>query len=280
MKKLICLILAVSLLLLFTSCNMGSDSNTSNNKSEGKTATADEGYPYPSKVNWEESQNATGARFNLTLKEYTEQFNKMYNSLGGGSEEIDYSKWQLMKKGQLDENGVAYDYYYYADDKTVLTATVEQQSGKLMNLGCGTTVSVFINESETTYQSVILAMTGIMACVAGGYSVENVTFFADLYVDTISNSNNSFWYNNCIYLLNVEEGETDEDSTMLFRIVAATDNIEDEWQLVNYKTYLQENTQAATSPESKIEISPDVEGAIAQKETDSSEKSETESTTQ
>lgn len=278
MKKLICLILTVSLLLLFPSCNMGSDSNTSNNKSEDKTATADEGYPYPNKVNWEESQNATGARFNLTLKEYTEQFNKMYNSLGGGSEEIDYSKWQLMKKGQLDENGVAYDYYYYADDKAVLTATVEQQSGKLMNLGCGTTVSVFINENETTYQSVILAMTGIMACVAGGYSVDNVTFFADLYVDTISNSNNSFWYNNCIYLLNVEEGETDEDSTMLFRIVAATDNIEEEWQLINYKTYLQENTQAATAPESKIEISPDVEGAIAQKETDSSEKSETEST--
>ena len=47
---------------------------------------------------------------------------------------------------------------------------------------------------------------------------------------------------------------------------------------VDYNVRYVNNTQAATAPESKIEISPDVEGAIAQKETDSSEKSETEST--
>lgn len=243
MKKLICLFLTISMLFLFVSCNQSEDTGNSHSEKKVYTASADEaGYPYPIVQNWEESNNATGARFDMTLKEYTEKFNEMYNSLGGGSQQIDFSQWQLQSKGQLDENGVAYDYYYYADDMVVLTATVEQDTDKIMNLGCGTTVSVFINEENAQYQTVILAMTGIMACVAGNYPVDNVTFFSNLFVDTITENNNSFWYNNCIYLLNVEEGETDDESTMLFRIVAASDNIEKDWNLVNYKTYKEEDT--------------------------------------
>ena len=156
MKKLICLILTVSMLFLFASCN-GSE-NEGNSQAEKKTytASADEaGYPNPIEQNWEESNNATGARFDMTLEEFTEKFNKMYNSLGGGSQQLELSNWQKQSSDQHDENGVAYDYYYYADDKAVLTATVEQESGKIMNLGCGTTVSVFINEENTQYQSVI-----------------------------------------------------------------------------------------------------------------------------
>ncbi|MCH5299726.1 MAG: hypothetical protein J1E56_00270 [Ruminococcus sp.] len=243
MKKLICLFLTISMLFLFVSCNQSEDTGNSQSEKKVYTASADEaGYPYPIVQNWEESNNATGARFDMTLKEYTEKFNEMYNSLGGGSQQIDFSQWQLQSEGQLDENGVAYDYYYYADDMVVLTATVEQDTDKIMNLGCGTTVSVFINEENAQYQTVILAMTGIMACVAGNYPVDNVTFFSNLFVDTITENNNSFWYNNCIYLLNVEEGETDDESTMLFRIVAASDNIEKDWNLVNYKTYKEEDT--------------------------------------
>lgn len=257
-KKIVCLILSATILLLLPSCSSTTTTPEKATKVSNKTATPDEVYPYPSYQNWEESDNSTGARFKMTLKEYTEAFNKMYNSLGGGSQEIDYSKWENLSSGQVDENGVAYDYYYYANDKAVLTATVEQESGKLMNIGCGTTVSVFVNEKETQYQTIILAMTGIMACVAGGYTVDDVTFFADLYVDTISSTNNSFWYNNGIYLLSVEEEETNEDSTMLFRVVAATDEIEEEWHLVNYKTFLQENTEPETGTMPTINEPSDV----------------------
>lgn len=250
MKKLICVILIISVLFLFASCNQSEGENGSQAGKKEYTASADEaGYPNPLLQNWEESNNATGARFNMTLKEYTEKFNEMYNSLGGGSQQIDFSGWQLQSEGQIDESGVAYDYYYYSDDMVVLTATVEQKTGKIINLGCGTTVSVFIDEKNTQYQSVILAMTGIMACVAGNYPVDNVTFFSNLYINTIAENNNSFWYNNCIYLLNVEEGETDDESTMLFRIVAASENIEKDWNLVNYKTYMEENTTPPSSQE-------------------------------
>lgn len=274
MKKLICLVLAVSMLFLFASCSDNKDTGSSQTEKKVYDSTSDEaGYPYPIEQNWEESENVTGARFDMTLKEYTEKFNEMYNSLGGGSQQLDFSKWELQTEGQIDEKGIAYDYYFYADDKVVLTATVEQDSKKIMNLGCGTTVSVFINDEDTQYQAVILAMTGIMACVAGNYPVDNVTFFSNLYVDTISDNNNSFWYNNCIYLLNVEEGETDDESTMLFRIVAATDDIEKEWSIVNYKTYKQENTTPQflqeTTAASVFETEQETESSV--KETEETE---------
>lgn len=242
MKKTICLALLLVFVMLAPSCKADfSGANSSNKYFSGY----EKEFPSPKNPNWEESGNVTGARFNMTLREYTEKFNEMYNSLGGGSEELEFTNWQLQKSGQYDDNGVEYDYYYYADDKAVLTATVETVSGKLMNLGCGTTLSVFVNDSDPKYQGIILNMTGIMAAVAGGYSAEDVKFFSDMYVDTISNSNSSFWYNNCIYLLNIQDNNNDRDSTMLFRVVAAKDSIESDWKLIDYKTYLQNETKSS-----------------------------------
>ncbi len=261
MKKLICLCLAISILFLLPSCSEKSEEKTETTSATISISTSDEGYPVPNKQNWETSNNATGARFNFTLKEYTDNFNKMYNSLGGDLEEINFDLWQITSENQVDENGIVYDNYYYAFDGIVLTATVEKESNKIMNLGCGTTVSIFVDDNKSQQQTVILGMAGVMACVAGDYPVDDVTFFGNLFVNSISNTHNSFWFNNCIYLVNIEEGETDDDSTVLFRIVPATDNIEKEWNLLNYKTYLQENKQEETTESVPVSTSPQIIGA-------------------
>lgn len=250
-KKLICLFLCFIFLLGLASCSPQQESSEVSSGATADQTDNNQYFPSPQAVAWEKSDNATGARFDMTLAEYTDAFNKMYNSLGGGSEEIEYSSWQKMKSGEKDENGVEYDYYYYSDDKAVLTATVETGSEKLMNLGCGTTVAVFVDNTNTNYQTIVLTMAGIMASVAGGYSVDNVKFFSDLYIDTISNSNNSFWYKNGIYLLNIEEGSSDDNSTMLFRVVAAEDKIKDEWDLVDYATYYND-MQGNNAPTSSL----------------------------
>lgn len=243
-RKPICLLLILSVLLLCTSCGGGSEQTDTPSSSTQAVSTEDEAYPSPKTVNWEPSTNSTGARFKMTLKEYSDAFNAMYNSLGGGSETIDYAKWQKIKTGEKDEeSGMIYDSYYYADDNAVLTAAVEQESGKIMNLGCGTTVSVFVDKTASDYQTIVLTMTGIMASVAGGYTVDSVTFFSDLFIDTISNTNSSFWYHNGIYLLNIEEGETDAESTMLFRVIPAVDELEKEWDLIDYKDFCLEQEQ-------------------------------------
>ena len=260
-KRLIAILSAAVILACLSSCSGLSDANDTNGSNQHNVAAEDDKYPSPEESKWEESTNVTGARFDLTLREYTDEFNDMYNSLGGGSEELDFNNWKLQKSGQYDENGVEYDYYYYADDKAVLTATVETVSGKLMNLGCGTTLSVFVDGSDARYQGIILNMTGIMACVAGGYAVDHVRFFSNMYVDTISNSNSSFWYNNCIYLLNIEEGETDDTSTMLFRVVAAKESIEEDWNLIDYKTFLQNSTQSSAPGGQTATIATGIQGA-------------------
>lgn len=271
MKKLICLILAITMLFLLPSCSQPKEEKTETTETVTNPATIDQGYPVPNNQNWEPSDNATGARFNFTLEEYTTKFNAMYNSLGGELEELDFNLWQITSQNQVDENGIVYDNYYYANDGVVLTATVEKESNKLMNLGCGTTVSIFVDDNKSQQQTVILGMAGVMACVAGDYPVGDVTFFGDLFVNCISNNNNSFWYNNCIYLVNIEEGETDDDSTVLFRIVPATDNIESEWKLENYIKYLEENKQEETTETVEVITSPQIVGAEEPKQTDPTE---------
>ena len=261
MKKLICFILAVSMLFLLPSCSQEKKETEKTTEVATNPATIDEGYPIPDNQNWEPSDNATGARFNFNLKQYTDNFNAMYSKLGGSAEQLDYGLWQKTSENQVDENGIVYDNYYYAFDGIVLTATVEKESNKIMNLGCGTTVSIFVDDNKSQQQTVILGLAGVMACVAGDYPVDDVTFFGNLFVNSISNTHNSFWFNNCIYLVNIEEGETDDDSTVLFRIVPATDNIEKEWNLLNYKTYLQENKQEETTESVPVSTSPQIIGA-------------------
>lgn len=274
MKKLICFILAVSMLFLLPSCSQEKKETEKTTEVATNPATIDEGYPIPDNQNWEPSDNATGARFNFNLKQYTDNFNVMYSKLGGSAEQLDYGLWQKTSENQVDENGIVYDSYYYASDGLVLTATVEKESDKIMNLGCGTTVSLFVDTTETQHQTVILGMTGVMACVAGGYPVDDVTFFGDLFVNCISNNNNSFWYNNCIYLVNIEEGSTDDDSTVLFRLVPATDSIEKEWNLENYIKYLENQVPQETTETAEIVTSPKIEGAEQKKQTEETKTTE------
>jgi acylphosphatase len=234
MKKFICLILIVIFSLSLCACSK------STTRISG--ATEDEAnYPTPVEDNYEESENSTGLRYNMTLWDYTTSFNLMYSDLGGGNVQgVSFSDWVLMKENQKDENGITYNYYYYNNGKVVLTATVETESEKVMNLGCGTTVARFTDSASAQQETMTLC--GIMAAVAGGYESEAVTFFDNLFVDTINKDDNCFWYNNSVYMLSTEDGKDDEESTMLFRTMPVSESIRDKWNLQDYQTYWQGET--------------------------------------
>lgn len=228
MKKLIYLILIITLVLSMCSCSQ-------NTTTSG--ATEDEAnYPQPVENTFIESENSTGMRYSMTLWDYTTAFNLMYSDLGGGNTEgISFSEWTLIEENKKDDNGVNYNYYYYNNGKIVLTATVETETEQVMNLGCGTTVDLFTESSSNQQETMTLC--GIMAAVAGGYESDAVTFFDNLFVDTINSEDNCFWYNNSIYLLSTEEGNNKKESTMLFRTMPATDRIRDKWNIQDYISY-------------------------------------------
>ena len=54
------------------------------------------------------------------------------------------------KNGQVtkDNKGVKIQYYYYDDENINFTATIEDDSEKLVNIGCGTTVKRFTDKDS------------------------------------------------------------------------------------------------------------------------------------
>lgn len=229
MKKLICVVLIVFTIFSLSSCT--------ENNSPVNGATEDEAnYPQPVEKAFTESENSTGMRYDMTLWDYTTAFNLMYSDLGGGATEgISFSDWVLMEENQKDDNGVKYNYYYYNNGHIVLTATVETESEQVMNLGCGTTVERFTESSSN--QQEVLTICGIMAAVSGGYESDAVTFFDNLFVDTINSEDNCFWYNDSIYLLSTEKGKDNKESTMLFRTMPASEEIRNKWNIQDYVSY-------------------------------------------
>lgn len=229
MKKTLCILLLCVFALSLCSCA----EKKTEKVSTVSGATEDEAnYPTPVNENFVESDSATGMRYQMTLDQYTSAFNSMYTSLGGSLSDYSYNKWKKTK-GE-DQSGEEHDYYYLDSGEITLTASVEKESLYLTNVGCGMRTK-FFNASENNQQKV-MTVCGIIAAVAGGYEIDDVPFFGNLYVDTLESEEHCFWYGNSIYLFDNGEN-SDGDETMLFRTMPASASIESEWDLQDYKSY-------------------------------------------
>ena len=230
MKKLLWTYLLVFVAVFTCSCSSAEVAETEENSI----------FPTTENYNFVESENLTELRFDMTLWEYTTRFNNMNSDKEGSMQlGISMSDWVLLEEGNVDESGVEYDSYYFNSGKVVLTATVETKSQQIMNLGCGTTVEQFKSSPET--QSDIMTVCGIMCAVAGGYNIESVEFFSNLFLDTFDSRENSFWYQDSMYILTTEEGDSDAERTMLFRTMPVGEELREQWSLVDYKTFYNNN---------------------------------------
>ena len=230
MKKLLWTYLLVFVAVFTCSCSSAEVAETEENSI----------FPTTENYNFVESKNLTELRFDMTLWEYTTRFNNINSDKEGSMQlGISMSDWELLEEGNVDESGVEYDSYYFNSGKVVLTATVETKSQQIMNLGCGTTVEQFKSSPET--QSDIMTVCGIMCAVAGGYNIESVDFFSNLFLDTFDSRENSFWYQDSMYILTTEEGDSDAERTMLFRTMPVGEELREQWSLVDYKTFYNNN---------------------------------------
>ncbi len=231
MKKIIITIVAV-LLVALTVCSCSSAKDKNSRVEEG--ATNDEAnYPTPEENLFVESKGETGLRFGFTLDKFTTEFNTMYENIGGDPEDFPYKKWKKKSSNESADNGLNYEYYSLKSSEITLTATVEAESRELVNVGCGLLSDKFYKNQNTEQK--VLTICGVIAAVSGGYSRDSVPFFSNLYVDTISNKEHAFWYNNAIYLF--EEDSNQGVKVIFFRTMPAADDIESRWALQDYKQF-------------------------------------------
>ncbi len=237
MKRFICIVLVLVSMLTITACNK--QSGTKNIMSDDGSAVQEVdsvSLPVANTLTYEESSNNLGARYTFTLKEFNTMLNEACEDMGvEEGESFDYDNWSVMSKDLEDDNGIVYSSYYYATDTLTITAAVENESKKVMNLGCGTTYEEFV-EADADYQYTVMLTAAIISMVAGGYTDSDLEFLYYIFFDS-AKYDEQFFYNNSVYMMNLSKAEGVEGSVVLFMTSPCKDEIKDEWNLTDYSEY-------------------------------------------
>ena len=187
-------------------------------------------------VEVEESFNVNGRRFNLTLYEFTSKYNAE-KQLRGDKDLLKMDNWK--KNGQVtkDNKGVKIQYYYYDDENINFTATIEDDSEKLVNIGCGTTVKRFTDkENGKNNSDGILLKAALAAQVVCGYDSSYLNTLQDIFYKTTTGSDTSLYYDGFVFALSTKMDNSDpQKGLMLFRVFPVTEEHREEWKLKDYK---------------------------------------------
>ncbi|MBQ1309499.1 MAG: hypothetical protein IIY54_07310 [Ruminococcus sp.] len=214
-------LLTAAMLLCLSACAKPQDS---------QAATADEAIHAV-----EESDNVNGMRFDMTLLQFSQEFNKG-KSADETASMMDIRKWQMNGKPETDENGVQVQYWYYEAGDISFTATVEVQSDKLMNVGCGTTMSHFMGMTNNQNNSdEVLDQAAQMAAAVCGLPADKTKTVRDIFYRTTTGSDDTYWYQGFVFSLSKKtDDEDNKNNMMLFRVFPVTEKLRDEWKLKEY----------------------------------------------
>ena len=148
---------------------------------------------------------------------------------------FEMDNWKKMSETLVDDNGIEYTSYYYATDALTITAAVENESEKVLNLGCGTAYTEFVN-SDADYQYTVMLTSAILAMVAGGYEDDDLEFLYYIFFDS-AKTDTAFYYNTSVYMLNLSKEKGEKDAALLFMISPCKDEILEEWELTDYSKF-------------------------------------------
>ena len=238
MKRFISILMVVLLVLSLCACNKetATKGNIMTDSSKDEVAVTVK-YPAPTTLTYEESDSRLGARYTFTLYEFNAMLNEACDSMSESSvtEYFDFNNWQVMSENLTDDNGIKYSSYYYSTDTLTITAAVENESGKVMNLGCGTSYEEFAN-ADADYQYTVMLTSAIIAMVAGGYTEDDIEFLYCIFFDS-AKFNEQFFYHNNVYMMNISKQEGEDVAALLFMTSPCKDEIKDEWELTDYSEY-------------------------------------------
>ena len=185
--------LTVVLIMLFALILTGCQSDETQSKKKS---------PTPSEKTIERSENSFGARYNYTLGEIS---NAIAEDAGSMNLELKNADWKTISAGLVDDNGVNYSSYCNREGKVTFTAAVEDESGKVMNIGCGCQTSQLDN---TAYRSSFVRLAATIAVNAGGYDKNDLGYFMLLFKALLNDSNDTLYYEGSLYFKSVDNETT------------------------------------------------------------------------
>lgn len=155
--------------------------------------------PEPSKKTIERSENSFGARYNFTLGQISREIAPDAEKIGI---ELNNGDWEVLSDGLVDDNGVKYTSYCNKKGKVTFTAAVENESGKVMNIGCGCDTKQL---SNAAYRSSFIRLSALIAIHAGGYNSDDLSFFMIFFKTLIEGLDETFYYQGSLYFKSVDK---------------------------------------------------------------------------
>ena len=153
--------------------------------------------PEPTEITVEAAKNSAGKRFDLTLDELSRKMDETVKSLSDSDESpASIGKWEVISKGLVDDNGVNYTSYRNKKQAGTLTAAVEDDSGKLMNVGCGCEKAV---AEDKNIRGDFVTLTAVLAEQAGGFTDGDLRFLKKLVTDLLDGEDDRLFYENVLY---------------------------------------------------------------------------------
>ena len=234
LKGITALLLSALFVLSLAACSK--DSVKLNIDQPKSISTMEDGEEAPVSDAIEASENVNGKRFALTLHEFTVRYNTA-KRLVKDTDLIIEGNWREMGDPETDNKGVDFQYYYYDDHNVNITATVETESGKLMNVGVGTTMSHFMaEESGENNSDEILRKAALMADAVCCFGSDKIDTLQDIFYQIATGPEDSLWYEGFVFSLSTKENKTDsKNGIMLFRVFPVTEDLRKEWRLTDYK---------------------------------------------
>lgn len=229
MKRIVAVLLAFMLAFSFAACK-----NNEKTIVKGSTASLDELLKYTKENAQENSNNVNGKRYNINIEKFTDRYNQIMFRCGG-EDYLYMENWKRLGSTKKDANGVEYDCYYYDIDSAELTVAVEAESHKIMNVGCGTTMSKYVSiNGENNVSEKILKISAVMSAAVGGYTSSDVELFTKIFNETTFENKSSLAYENNIFNLTIDKKEENNDKSMLFRYFPVTNEHLKEWNIPSY----------------------------------------------
>ncbi len=235
-KNVIILSLLISVSMLFSACSKSE--STIEIEQPNRVSTGDEIYPAKNASAVEKSGNVNGMRYTSTLKDFTQKYNEITKATGG-TEFLFLNGWKENGDTTFDTNGIEIQYYYYNEENTNFTATVESETGKIVNIGCGTTMNNFVaQENNINNSDVILRKSAVMAAAVCGFPSSSIDVLQNIFYRTTFENAESLSYQGSIFSLSTQNDDSNsENSLMLLRVFPVTDELKEEWDVPDYETY-------------------------------------------
>ena len=148
--------------------------------------------PQPSEQTGEYAENSVGRRFNFTLQELNDRIDSTLSALSDVADKsVTAGEWEVLEQGLTDNSGVKYTSYCVHRNRFTLTAAVEDDSKKVMNVGCGCRQELL---EEQAGRRGFLTLSAVLAEQAGGFADADIPFLRGLIAALLDGEEDELYY--------------------------------------------------------------------------------------